>query len=79
VRHGDRSGAGAAVHNDLGVAYLESGNATQLRTAELEFQHALDLDRSFSAAVFNLAVFYERTNSVAQAPPRPGAQRLRKT
>jgi tetratricopeptide (TPR) repeat protein len=60
-------GAGAAVHNDLGVAYLESGNASQLEKAGTEFLQALEQDKTFATAAFNLAVFYERTNAIAQA------------
>jgi tetratricopeptide (TPR) repeat protein len=60
-------GAGAAVHNDLGVAYLESENVQQAGKAGQEFQHALDSEPSFAPAAFNLAVFYERTNAPAQA------------
>jgi tetratricopeptide (TPR) repeat protein len=60
-------GASAAVHNDLGVAYLESGSFSQLQKAEQEFTHALEQDRSFSPSAFNLALFYERTNANAQA------------
>jgi tetratricopeptide (TPR) repeat protein len=60
-------GAGAAVHNDLGVAYLESGDASQLQKAGTEFRQALEQDKSFATAAFNLAVFYERTNAIAQA------------
>lgn len=60
-------GAGTAVHNDLGVAYLESGNAEQFEKAEREFLHALQQDKSFAVAAFNLALFYERTNATVQA------------
>ena len=60
-------GAGPAVHNDLGVAYFESGNMPQMEKAGTEFQHALRDDPSFAAAVFNLALFYERTNATALA------------
>jgi tetratricopeptide (TPR) repeat protein len=60
-------GAGVAVHNDLGVAYLESGNASQLQKAGTEFLQALEQDKSLATAAFNLAVFYERTNAIAQA------------
>ena len=55
-------GAGPEVHNDLGVAYLEGDGAGLDRAAE-EFRRALELDASFGPAVFNLALFYERTNS----------------
>ena len=60
-------GASAAVHNDLGVAYLEDGNGSHHNKAESEFLHALQHDESFAAAAFNLALFYERSNSTAQA------------
>jgi tetratricopeptide (TPR) repeat protein len=59
-------GAGAAAHNDLGVAYLESGGA-HLDTAGVEFKHALEKDPAFLPAIFNLALFYERTKSPDQA------------
>jgi len=60
-------GAGAAVHNDLGVAYLENGSPAQLQKAGAEFSHALRDDPKFAAAAFNLALFYERTNATSQA------------
>jgi tetratricopeptide (TPR) repeat protein len=60
-------GAGAAVHNDLGVAYLESGNASHFEKAGQEFVHALQEDSSFTSAAFNLALFYERRNEAALA------------
>jgi Tfp pilus assembly protein PilF len=60
-------GAGPAVHNDLGVAYMEVGNPAQLQKAGAEFRTAVQMDTSFLTAVFNLALFYERTNAPAQA------------
>jgi tetratricopeptide (TPR) repeat protein len=60
-------GASADVHNDLGVAYLESGDASQIDRAKQEFLHALKVDPTFADAAFNLALFYERTNATAQA------------
>jgi tetratricopeptide (TPR) repeat protein len=60
-------GANAAMHNDLGVAYLESGNASQVEKAGQEFRHALTQDPSFAGALFNLALFNERTSATAQA------------
>jgi tetratricopeptide (TPR) repeat protein len=60
-------GASLAVHNDLGVAYLESGNTLQTEKAGAEFLHALKQDPSFATAAWNLALFYERTNASAQA------------
>jgi tetratricopeptide (TPR) repeat protein len=55
-------GATADVHNDLGVAYLESGDSVKLDQSGTEFQRSLGLDPSFAAALFNLALFYEREN-----------------
>ena len=60
-------GATADVHNDLGVAYLESGDSVKVDQAGSEFHTALGLDPSFAAAVFNLALFYERTNQPVEA------------
>jgi tetratricopeptide (TPR) repeat protein len=60
-------GASAAVHNDLGVAYLESGETTNVDKSGSEFRTALRLDPSFAPAVFNLALFYERANRPAEA------------
>jgi tetratricopeptide (TPR) repeat protein len=57
--------ARAAVHNDLGAAYIENG--PPIERAESEFQQAIEKDRSFAPAVFNLALFYEHTNAVAKA------------
>lgn len=59
------AGDTAAVHNDLGVAYFESGPLDE--RSEREFRRALDLDPSFAPAVFNLALFYERTNAMERA------------
>jgi tetratricopeptide (TPR) repeat protein len=60
-------GAAADVHNDLGVAYLESGDSLKLDLAGSEFRKALGLDASFAAAAFNLALFYERANQPEEA------------
>ncbi len=60
-------GARAEIHNDLGVAYLEGGGESRLQKAAQEFRHALESDPSFAAAVFNLAVFYERTGAISEA------------
>jgi tetratricopeptide (TPR) repeat protein len=59
--------AGPAVHNDLGVAYLEGGSGTQLEKAKEEFQHAMQEDQSFAPASFNLALLYERKNQTGLA------------
>ena len=63
---GREVGAGADVHNDLGVAYMES-DASRLDKAAEEFRRAFELDPKFAPAVFNLALLYERMNSPAQA------------
>jgi tetratricopeptide (TPR) repeat protein len=60
-------GARAPVHNDLGVAYLESGDMSQIEKAKEEFLHALQAQPRFADAAFNLALFYERTNGNKQA------------
>jgi tetratricopeptide (TPR) repeat protein len=57
----------AEIHNDLGVAYLEGGGESRLQRAAREFRHAVEADPSFAPAVFNLAVFYERTGAVPEA------------
>jgi len=59
--------ADAAIHNDLGVAYLESGNAVQVAKAAVEFRHALQANGAFAPAVFNLGIYYERMNALAMA------------
>jgi len=63
-------GANPDVHNDLGVAYLESGEESRVAKAQAEFQHALDLDPACLAAIFNLAIVDERTGTTAQAESR---------
>jgi tetratricopeptide (TPR) repeat protein len=60
-------GVSAAVHNDLGVAYMERGGETNLRKAAEEFRHAQEMDPNFAPAVFNLAIFHERTGTLSQA------------
>jgi cytochrome c-type biogenesis protein CcmH/NrfG len=61
------AGATSEVHNDLGVAYLESGDTSRIERAAAEFRHALRMDPDSATAVFNLATFYERTGAAAQA------------
>jgi hypothetical protein len=63
---GREVGAGPGVHNDLGVAYLES-DMSRLDKAAEEFRRALELDPLFAPAAFNLALFYERMNSPERA------------
>jgi len=64
---GSEVGAGAEVHNDLGVAYLESGNENRFQMAIQEFRAALGSNREFLPAIFNLAMLYERTGDRTQA------------
>jgi tetratricopeptide (TPR) repeat protein len=52
--------AAAAVHNDLGVAFMEQGVSDDMPKAEQEFKYALQLDPRFAPAVFNLCLFYDR-------------------
>ncbi|HEX4999587.1 MAG TPA: hypothetical protein VFY29_15270 [Terriglobia bacterium] len=59
--------ASASVHNDLGVAYLMFGGDAGLSLAGKEFQDALKKDRDFEPAVFNLALFYERSREPQRA------------
>ena len=54
------SGATPEIHNDLGVAYLESGGAQNLQKALNEFRLALAVKPDFAPASFNLALVYER-------------------
>jgi tetratricopeptide (TPR) repeat protein len=52
--------ATAEVHNDLGVAYMESGDPANRSKAVGEFRRAVALRREFPAAAYNLAVLYSR-------------------
>jgi tetratricopeptide (TPR) repeat protein len=61
------SGAAAEVHNDLGVAYMESGQAVNQTKAISEFRHALAAKPDFLPAAFNLAVLFERMGKNDQA------------
>jgi cytochrome c-type biogenesis protein CcmH/NrfG len=54
-------GASVNVHNDYGVALLESGTDSNLARAATEFRHALAAKPDYAPAVFNLAILYERT------------------
>jgi tetratricopeptide (TPR) repeat protein len=59
------SGATPEIHNDLGVAYLESG-AQNLQKALNEFRLALAAKPDFAPASFNLAIVYERMHDTVQ-------------
>jgi tetratricopeptide (TPR) repeat protein len=64
---GQQFGLRPELHNDLGVAYLESGGSVQWRRAEEEFRRALEIDPGFEEAAFNLAIVYERIGTDSQA------------
>jgi tetratricopeptide (TPR) repeat protein len=61
------AGASAAVHNDLGVAYMESRIDSNQSKAIAEFRRALAAQPDFLPAAFNLAVLYERMGRNEQA------------
>jgi tetratricopeptide (TPR) repeat protein len=60
------SGATPEIHNDLGVAYLESGVPQNLQKALNEFRLALVVKSDFAPASFNLAIVYERMHDTVQ-------------
>jgi tetratricopeptide (TPR) repeat protein len=55
------------VHNDLGVAYMESRIPANLQKASVEFRHALAAKPEYAPAVFNLAILSERMGKRDQA------------
>jgi tetratricopeptide (TPR) repeat protein len=65
----DPKGVPADVHNDLGVAYLESGESS-FAAAEQEFKDALNRNRVHAPAVFNLLILYERQGRFEEARQR---------
>jgi tetratricopeptide (TPR) repeat protein len=60
----DPKGVPADVHNDLGVAYLESKD---LKAAETEFKDALSRNSSHLPALFNISLLYLREGRVDDA------------
>lgn len=50
------SAPSAAVHNDLGVVYLEMGGPENYANARREFDAALSLDKNYEPALFNRAL-----------------------
>jgi len=62
-----RETSAADVHNDLGVAYMESGMDANQSKAVAEFRRALAARPDFLPAAFNLAVLYERMGKNDQA------------
>jgi tetratricopeptide (TPR) repeat protein len=65
----DPKGVPADVHNDLGVAYLESGE-DNFESAETEFKSALSLNPTHAPALFNLSILYERQGRLPEAVER---------
>jgi len=65
----DSKGVPADVHNDLGVAYLQSGPANAA-AAEAEFKVALDRSPTHAPALFNLSILYSRLGRPAEANQR---------
>jgi Tfp pilus assembly protein PilF len=65
----DPSGVPAGVHNDLGVAYLQSG-PENFAAAEAEFREVLERDPRHAPALFNLAILYSRLGRVKEANQR---------
>ena len=68
IAAGDNS-ATADVHNDLGVAYLQSGEEA-FGLAEAEFKTALNRNPNHASAVFNLSILYERQGLAGEAEQR---------
>jgi tetratricopeptide (TPR) repeat protein len=62
--------ASSQLRNDLGVAYLESGMEGSLQKALGEFDEALRLTPKYEAALFNLALAYERLGQFPEAEQR---------
>jgi tetratricopeptide (TPR) repeat protein len=60
----ESKGVPADVHNDLGVAYLQSA---ELKGAEAEFKEALLRKPAHMPAVFNLSILYERAGRLDEA------------
>jgi tetratricopeptide (TPR) repeat protein len=75
IRHLKRAiaaskGVPADVHNDLGVAYLESGGTENFASAEIEFKEALRMYPTHAPAVFNLSILYQREGRLDEARRR---------
>lgn len=65
----DPKGVPPDVHNDLGVAYMQSQPANE-REAEAEFKSALQRSPSHLPALFNLSVLYSRLGRVEEVRQR---------
>jgi len=55
------------VHNDLGVGYLQRYGEGDLERARREFESALNKNKGFPPAIFNLSILYERNGMSADA------------
>jgi tetratricopeptide (TPR) repeat protein len=66
----ERQPSSPQVHNDLGVAYMESAQDGALQKALNEFETALKLDARYEPALFNLALVYERLGQFGEAERR---------
>ncbi|HLQ77680.1 MAG TPA: zf-HC2 domain-containing protein [Terriglobia bacterium] len=60
-------GAPPAVHNDLGVAYLERGGDENRALAGKEFTHALDRNPNYLPAIFNRSILFDREDKHSEA------------
>jgi tetratricopeptide (TPR) repeat protein len=65
----DPKGVPADVHNDLGVAYMQSGAANE-GAAEAEFRDALERSPTHAPALFNLSILYSRMNRMEEGKKR---------
>ncbi len=61
------SGATPAAYNDLGVAYMESGDPDNRSKAVGEFRRALAAKPDYLPAAFNLATLYQRMGRTEEA------------
>jgi tetratricopeptide (TPR) repeat protein len=52
------------IHNDLGIAYEQKG---WYKLAEIEFKKALEIDKFFLPAYYNLARIYEKQGKIEEA------------
>jgi tetratricopeptide (TPR) repeat protein len=55
------------VHNDLGVGYLQRYGEGDFERARREFEIALNKNKGFPPAIFNLSILYERNGMSADA------------
>jgi tetratricopeptide (TPR) repeat protein len=60
----DPKGVPADVHNDLGVAYLESSDTA---AAESQFKDALSRNSAHPQALFNISILYKRQDRIEEA------------